>query len=79
MLKAAEIAGRPIDSAKYYKSQLETAGFTNVEEVIYEWPQNPWPDEQKFKELGMSIFLYYIVALYFVQIMFKCFLCGIAG
>jgi hypothetical protein len=68
MLQAAEIAGRPIDSAKSYKSQLETAGFINVKEVIYEWPQNTWPEERELKELGMFIFLYCIVVLRFVQI-----------
>jgi hypothetical protein len=66
MLEAAEITRRPIDSAKSYKSQLETAGFISVKEVIYEWPQNPWPKEPKLKEMGMSIFLYCIVDLHFI-------------
>lgn len=38
MLEAANMARRPIDSAKSYKLQLENASFTNVEEVVYTWP-----------------------------------------
>jgi hypothetical protein len=58
MLDAAKIAGRPIDSAKSYKLQLENAGFTNVQEVIYIWPQGPkLPGTEQSKKLGVSIFL----------------------
>ncbi|RDW61657.1 S-adenosyl-L-methionine-dependent methyltransferase-16 [Coleophoma crateriformis] len=45
-------AGRPIDSAKHYKSQLEAAGFENVVEVQYRWPMGRWPKDKKAKELG---------------------------
>lgn len=44
--------GRPIDSARLYKKQLEDAGFVNVVQVEYKWPLNRWPKEKKFKELG---------------------------
>lgn len=54
------MAGRPINSSKFYKSQLETAGFSNVVEVIYMWPQNRYPKDAKFKELGMSEVLAFI-------------------
>ncbi|KAH8651602.1 S-adenosyl-L-methionine-dependent methyltransferase [Tricladium varicosporioides] len=53
MLDASLKAQRPINSAKFYKLQLETAGFTNVVEVQYRWPQNRWPKGAKFKELGI--------------------------
>jgi hypothetical protein len=46
-----------MDSAKSYKTQLEAAGFTNVVEVKYMWPQTRWPKEQKYKEIGMSEFM----------------------
>ncbi|RDW84508.1 S-adenosyl-L-methionine-dependent methyltransferase-4 [Coleophoma cylindrospora] len=45
--------GRPIDSAKLYKQQLEDAGFVNVVQVDFKWPLNRWPKDPKFKELGM--------------------------
>ncbi len=58
MCEAAKKAGRPLDSAKSYQSQLKDAGFMNVKEVIFEWPQNGWPVDEKSKELGIYIFLY---------------------
>jgi hypothetical protein len=44
--------GRPADSAKNYKAQLIEAGFENVVEIQYRWPQNRWPKDAKLKELG---------------------------
>ena len=52
--EAAEKLGRKIDSAKRYKEQLEEAGFTDVVETRYKWPQNRWPKDQAYKELGKS-------------------------
>ena len=45
--------GRPANSAKQYKLQLEAAGFENVVEKQYRWPQNRWPKDKKMKELGV--------------------------
>ena len=28
------------------------AGFQNVFELRFKWPQNPWPKDKKMKELG---------------------------
>lgn len=44
--------GRPCDSAKDYKAMLIEAGFEDVVEVRYKWPQNRWPKDKKLKELG---------------------------
>lgn len=44
--------GRACDSAKDYKTQLIEAGFTDVVEIRYKWPQNRWPKDRKLKELG---------------------------
>ncbi len=52
MLEAAKKWGRPLDSPKFYKQQLEDAGFVNVVELIYKWPSNSWPRDRKHKELG---------------------------
>jgi hypothetical protein len=34
---------------------LADAGFTNIHETIYKWPQNRWPKDKHFKELGMWV------------------------
>lgn len=52
-LEAAEKAGRIINSAKFYKTQMQEAGFIDVVETIYKWPTNKWPKDKKYKELGM--------------------------
>ena len=54
MLEASKILGRPLDSAESYKHQLENAGFSEIVESEYKWPQNRWPRDAKFKELGGS-------------------------
>jgi hypothetical protein len=57
ILESSQKAGTPMNSAESYKTQLEEAGFTNVVEVQHQWPQNYWPKQQKYKELGMSEFV----------------------
>jgi hypothetical protein len=54
-LEATIKARRPINSAKDYKKQMEEAGFTNIVETKYKWPQNRWPKDPKYKELGTNI------------------------
>lgn len=56
ILEGTTKLGRPADSAKYYKEQLIQAGFENVVEIQYVWPQNSWPQNRKLKELGKSDF-----------------------
>lgn len=53
-LDATIKAGRPINSAESYKSQLADAGFTDIVETVYKWPTNHWPKDKKLKELGME-------------------------
>lgn len=57
LVKAAADFGRPMD-AQLNKSRLEAAGFVNVVEVQYKWPQNRWPKDPKLKEIGMSNFTF---------------------
>ena len=40
------------DAATRYKSQLEEAGFVNVQEIVCKWPSSRWPRNKKYKELG---------------------------
>ncbi len=57
-------AGRPINSCLNYRAQMEEAGFVNVVQVEYRWPQNPWPKDSKFKRLGMSIVSFHICPVF---------------
>lgn len=50
--EAAEKLGSGLGSGKRYKQQLIDAGFTNVVEIVYKWPMNTWPKDEKLKELG---------------------------
>ncbi|KAE9367287.1 S-adenosyl-L-methionine-dependent methyltransferase [Stipitochalara longipes BDJ] len=52
-MEGAEKVGRSLNSAAKYKAQLEEAGFQNVVEKIFRWPQNRWPKDPEMKELGM--------------------------
>ena len=63
MMEGCKKAGRPIGTAKSNKAQVEAAGFTNVVELQYKWPQNHWPKNKKFKELGM-----FLSPLYFMRV-----------
>jgi hypothetical protein len=56
MLEGCEKAGRSIDSARHFKKQLEETGFVDVVQYEFKWPQNRWPKDQKYKELGMFSF-----------------------
>ena len=52
MLESARRLGRYSNSAESYKSQMVTAGFEDVVELVYKWPQNRWPTDPKIKEIG---------------------------
>lgn len=52
MAEAASKMRGSSDAATRYKSQLEGAGFVNVQEIVYKWPTNRWPRDKKYKELG---------------------------
>ena len=63
-IEASKKLGRRLDSPTYYKAQMEEAGFRNVVETKFKWPQNRWPKDPKMKELGK---------------VFECFCCGQAN
>ncbi len=52
LVEAGAKIGRFCDSGRSYKAQLEAAGYVNVVEKVYRWPQNKWPKDEKLKELG---------------------------
>lgn len=45
--------GRPLNTPPSYRELLEKAGFINVTTTMIKWPQNCWPKERKYKEIGM--------------------------
>ena len=53
-IEAAKKLGRPLDSPTWYKQQMEEAGFQNVIETKFKWPQNRWPKDPKMRELGKA-------------------------
>ncbi|KAF5962590.1 methyltransferase [Fusarium bulbicola] len=52
LLEATEKMGRPFGETMTYETQMEAAGFQNVTQQVFKWPQNRWPKDQKCKELG---------------------------
>ncbi|KAE9373651.1 S-adenosyl-L-methionine-dependent methyltransferase [Stipitochalara longipes BDJ] len=54
-IEAANKLGRPLDSPTWYKAQMEAAGFQNVVETKFKWPQNRWPKDPKMRELGKTV------------------------
>jgi hypothetical protein len=52
MFEASKVLQRPLNSSKSCKDYLASAGFTEVVETRYKWPQNRWPKDRKYKELG---------------------------
>ncbi|CAJ0543231.1 Ff.00g004750.m01.CDS01 [Fusarium sp. VM40] len=52
LLESTEKIGRPFGGTANLKSQMEAAGFKNISQRIYKWPQNRWPKHPKYKELG---------------------------
>ncbi|RDW58611.1 S-adenosyl-L-methionine-dependent methyltransferase-11 [Coleophoma cylindrospora] len=51
-MEASAKAGRLANCAQFYKQQLLDAGFVDVVETKYIWPQNRWPKDKKLKEIG---------------------------
>ncbi len=49
---AAMTLGRPLRIANKLKRWFEEAGFVDVEERVFKQPMNPWPEDQRQKEIG---------------------------
>ncbi|MCJ1362712.1 hypothetical protein MMC16_001818 [Acarospora aff. strigata] len=49
---AAMTFGRPLRIANKLKRWYQEAGFVDVEERVFKLPINPWPEDQRQKELG---------------------------
>lgn len=51
IVSGLKVFGRELATTRY-KQYMEDAGFVNVKEIEYVWPQNPWPRNPRLKELG---------------------------
>ncbi|EAS27293.3 TAM domain methyltransferase [Coccidioides immitis RS] len=52
LVKALKKLGRDGGLAAEYKDMMKRTGFVNVVEIPYKWPQNRWPKDPHYKELG---------------------------
>jgi SAM-dependent methyltransferase len=46
-------AGRPLTNAQHYKRWMEEAGFEDVVELRFYWPNGPWAKGEYYKTLGI--------------------------
>ncbi|RAO71525.1 uncharacterized protein BHQ10_007537 [Talaromyces amestolkiae] len=53
LVKALSILGKDPALAEKYKALMVSVGFKNVVEIKYKWPQNQWPKDKFFKQLGL--------------------------
>lgn len=53
LCKALNILGKDGGLAEKFKELMLNAGFQNVVEIRYKWPQNQWPKDKFYKQLGL--------------------------
>ena len=53
MKEAGEKLGRPLNTCERAKEMMLAAGFIDVEEIRFIWPQNSWPKDKKLRHLGI--------------------------
>ncbi|KAL4998922.1 S-adenosyl-L-methionine-dependent methyltransferase [Aspergillus recurvatus] len=51
--EASKKMNRPVDNPAKYETWMRDAGFVNCRTVMYKWPTNPWPADEKGKMLGL--------------------------
>ena len=56
LVSAAKKNGRPIDCAPHYARWMKDAGFEDVVQKTFRWPQNHWPRDSSYKEIGSYTF-----------------------
>lgn len=52
MRVAAEDFQRPAILGSTLKEVFESVGFVDVQQVIFKMPMNPWPKDERLKEIG---------------------------
>ncbi|KAL5341525.1 hypothetical protein BJX70DRAFT_406069 [Aspergillus crustosus] len=53
LIEASQKVNRPVDNPTKYETWMREAGFVNCQTVVYQWPTNPWPDDEKGKLMGL--------------------------
>ncbi len=53
MLEASKLVGQDLSNPDKYAEWMNAAGFVNVQHILFKWPANPWPVDQKHKTLGL--------------------------
>lgn len=53
LIEASKKMNRPVDNPAKYETWMREAGFVNCHTVVYKWPTNPWPADEKGKTLGL--------------------------
>jgi SAM-dependent methyltransferase len=51
-LEMGEKMGAPVTAPRRWSTQLERAGFINVEDVVLKIPSNPWPKDKRLRSVG---------------------------
>lgn len=52
MVRGGRISGRELDVPDRYEQWMKEVGFECVTKLEFKWPQNVWPKDKNFKELG---------------------------
>jgi hypothetical protein len=52
LMDATAAAGKPVAYEHQTGQLLRDAGFTDIQEVVYQLPLNPWPAETHLKDCG---------------------------
>ncbi|KAL5041946.1 hypothetical protein BDW71DRAFT_156174 [Aspergillus fruticulosus] len=53
LVEASKKMNRPVDNPAKYETWMREAGFVNCRTVVYKWPTNPWPADEKGQLLGL--------------------------
>jgi hypothetical protein len=53
LIEASKRMNRPVDNPAKYEMWMREAGFVNCHTVVYKWPTNTWPADEKGKMLGL--------------------------
>ncbi|KAF2823178.1 S-adenosyl-L-methionine-dependent methyltransferase [Ophiobolus disseminans] len=48
----AEKMGTPLDAPRKWAEQMRSAGFVNVQDVVYKLPMGPWPRSKRLRTVG---------------------------
>ncbi|KAL4866676.1 hypothetical protein BDV12DRAFT_198898 [Aspergillus spectabilis] len=53
LIEASDKINRPVDNPTKYETWMRDAGFVNCQTVVFKWPTNPWPKDERGKMMGL--------------------------